>query len=111
MSECPGRGATVPRTTLWRSAAAAFLACACIAAMPTGSRAAETLRVGKAGREAFSFVPADIGQRTGIFTKHGLALEIASFGGDARVQQAMAAHGIGVVRDSAPGVASLRKGS
>ena len=38
---------------------------------------AETLRVGKAGREAFSFVPADVGAQTGIFKKHGLDLEIA----------------------------------
>ena len=38
--------------------------------------AAETLRVGKAGRDAFSFVPADIGARTGIFRQHGLDIEI-----------------------------------
>jgi hypothetical protein len=28
---------------------------------------AETLRVGKAGRTAFSFVPTDVGTETGIF--------------------------------------------
>jgi ABC-type nitrate/sulfonate/bicarbonate transport system substrate-binding protein len=56
--------------------------------------AAETLRVGKAGRDAFSFVPADIGARTGIFRQHGVDIEISSFGGDARLQQAMAADGI-----------------
>ena len=50
----------------------------------TASASAETLRVGKAGREAFSFVPADVGARTGIFKKHGLDIEISSFGGDAR---------------------------
>ena len=33
---------------------------------------ADTLRVGKAGRDAFSFVPADVGVQTGIFKKHGL---------------------------------------
>src|SRR5215468_3221711 len=37
---------------------------------------AETLRVGKAGREAFSFVPADVGDRDGLFKKHNLDLEI-----------------------------------
>jgi NitT/TauT family transport system substrate-binding protein len=73
--------------------------------------AAERLRVGKAGREAFSFVPADIGQRTGLFRKRGLDLEIASFGGDARIQQAMAADGIDIALGSGPGLAFIVKGS
>ena len=72
---------------------------------------AETLRVGKAGREAFSFVPADIGARTGIFKKHNLDLEISSFGGDARIQQAMAADSIDVALGSGPGLAFIVKGS
>jgi NitT/TauT family transport system substrate-binding protein len=73
--------------------------------------AAETLRVGKAGREAFSFVPADIGARTGIFKKHGIEVEISSFGGDARVQQAMAADGIDIGLGSGPGLAFIAKGA
>jgi ABC-type nitrate/sulfonate/bicarbonate transport system substrate-binding protein len=72
---------------------------------------AETLRVGKAGREAFSFVPADISARTSIFGRHGLDLEISSFGGDARLQQAMAADGIDVALGSGPGLAFIVKGS
>jgi hypothetical protein len=44
------------------------------------SASADTLRVGKAGRDAFSFVPADIGARTGIFRRHGVDIEISSFG-------------------------------
>ena len=73
--------------------------------------AAETLRVGKAGREAFSFVPVDVGAQVGIFKKHGLELEISSFGGDARIQQAMAADGIDVALGSGPGLAFIVKGS
>jgi NitT/TauT family transport system substrate-binding protein len=73
--------------------------------------AAETLRVGKAGREAFSFVPADVGQRAGLFRKHGVDLEIASFGGDARIQQAMAADGIDIGLGSGPGLAFIVKGA
>ena len=69
------------------------------------------LRVGKAGREAFSFVPVDVGSQTGIFKKHGLDLEISSFGGDARIQQAMAADGIDVALGSGPGLAFIVKGS
>jgi NitT/TauT family transport system substrate-binding protein len=79
-----------------------------IAATPAS---ADTLRVGKAGREAFSFVPADIGARTGIFKRNGIDIEISSFGGDARIQQAMAADGIDVALGSGPGLAFIVKGS
>ena len=75
------------------------------------SASAETLRVGKAGREAFSFVPVDIGVRTGIFKRHGLDVEIANFGGDAKLQQAMAADGIDIALGSGPGLAFIVKGS
>jgi ABC-type nitrate/sulfonate/bicarbonate transport system substrate-binding protein len=73
--------------------------------------AAETVRVGKAGRDAFSFAPADIGAQLGLFKKHGIDVEISSFGGDARVQQAMAADGIDIGLGSGPGLAFIVKGS
>src|SRR5437764_8216103 len=79
--------------------------------LAAGAASAETLRVGKAGRDAFSFVPADVGQRIGLFRKHGLDLEIASFGGDARIQQAMAADGIDIGLGSGPGLAFIVKGA
>jgi NitT/TauT family transport system substrate-binding protein len=71
----------------------------------------ESLRVGKAGREAFSFVPLDIGVRTGIFKRHGLDVEISNFGGDAKLQQAMAADGVDISLGSGPGLAFIVKGS
>jgi NitT/TauT family transport system substrate-binding protein len=80
-----------------------------LTAAPTAT--AEALRIGKAGREAFSFVPADVGQRTGIFKQHGIETEISSFGGDARLQQAMAADGIDVGLGSGPGLAFIVKGA
>jgi len=89
----------------------AAVAAALSLSFTTTSTSAETLRVGKAGREAFSFVPADVGQRTGIFKKHGLDIEISSFGGDARLQQAMAADGIDIALGSGPGLAFIVKGS
>jgi ABC-type nitrate/sulfonate/bicarbonate transport system substrate-binding protein len=79
--------------------------------IPPPAWSTETLRVGKAGREAFAFVPSDIGVRTGIFRKHGIDLEISSFGGDARVQQAMTADGIDIGLGSGPGLAFLVKES
>jgi ABC-type nitrate/sulfonate/bicarbonate transport system substrate-binding protein len=80
-------------------------------ALAATSAAAETLRVGKAGREAFSFVPLDVGVRTGFFKQHGLDIEIANFGGDAKLQQAMAADGIDIALGSGPGLAFIVKGS
>jgi len=77
-------------------------------AAPVG---AETLRVGKAGRDAFSFVPVDVGVRSGIFKANGLDIEVSAFGGDARVQQAMAADGIDIGLGSGPGLAFIAKGS
>src|SRR5262249_48891407 len=54
---------------------------------------------------------ADIGQKVGIFKKHGLDLEISSLAGDAKVQQAMAADGIDIGLGSGPGLAFIVKGS
>jgi len=84
---------------------------ALVAALMTAPASADTLRVGKAGRDAFSFVPADVGQRTGIFMQHGVEIEISSFGGDARLQQAMAADGIDIGLGSGPGLAFIVKGA
>jgi ABC-type nitrate/sulfonate/bicarbonate transport system substrate-binding protein len=88
-------------------------ALAVVAAMTAASSsgAAETLRVGKAGREAFSFVPADVGAEAGIFKKHGLDLEISSFGGEAKLQQGMAADSVDIGLSSGPGLAFIVKGS
>jgi len=79
--------------------------------LTSDAASAETLRVGKAAREAFSFVPADVGERTGIFKRHGVEIEISNFGGDARLQQAMAADGIDIALGSGPGLAFIVKGS
>ena len=95
----------------WHQLGALLVASAVVLAGAIASAAADTLRVGKAGREAFSFVPADVGARAGIFKKHGVEIEISSFGGDARLQQAMAADGIDIGLGSGPGLAFIVKGS
>jgi ABC-type nitrate/sulfonate/bicarbonate transport system substrate-binding protein len=84
---------------------------AAMTAAPSSPSAAETLRVGKAGREAFSFVPVDVGAQVGIFKKHGLDLEISSFGGEAKLQQGMAADSVDIGLSSGPGLAFIVKGS
>jgi ABC-type nitrate/sulfonate/bicarbonate transport system substrate-binding protein len=117
-----GRGASRPRRvgqakpTINREAkpmiqALRIFTCLMGAALAASAASAETLRVGKAGAAAFSFVPADVGAHSGIFKKHRLDLEISSFGGDAKVQQAMAADSIDIGLGSGPGLAFLVKGS
>jgi NitT/TauT family transport system substrate-binding protein len=94
-----------------RGALAAFAALAAVAFTVQAPAGAETLRVGKAGRTAFSFVPIDVGVQVGIFKKNGLDIQAASFGGDAKVQQAMAADSIDIGLGSGPGLAFIVKGS
>src|SRR5580692_10819824 len=89
-----------------------FVAAAAIGLMTASAvSAAELIRVGNAGRESFSFTPANIGKEVGIFAKHGLDLEIAGFGGDAKLQQAMAANAVDIGLGSGPGLAFIVKGS
>jgi ABC-type nitrate/sulfonate/bicarbonate transport system substrate-binding protein len=93
-------------------AALRFLAVAAIGFfLHSAASANELLRVGNAGRESFSFTPANIGQATGIFAKHGLDIEIAGFGGDAKLQQAMAADAVDIGLGSGPGMAFIAKGA
>jgi ABC-type nitrate/sulfonate/bicarbonate transport system substrate-binding protein len=103
--ECRGREdgmRTMPR----------FLAAVTIGlALQSAASAAELLHIGNAGRESFSFTPANIGRETGIFQKHGIDLDIAGFGGDAKLQQAMAAGAADIGLGSGPGMAFIAKGA
>jgi ABC-type nitrate/sulfonate/bicarbonate transport system substrate-binding protein len=89
----------------------AALAAALVVAIPVLASAAETLRVGKAVPEAFSFVPLDIGIRQGIFAKYGIEIESSAFAGDARMQQAMASDSLDIALGSGPAMAFIVKGS
>jgi NitT/TauT family transport system substrate-binding protein len=95
---------------VWRVMFAIAALAASALAVPASARA-NTLRVGKAGRTAFSFVPVEVGVQTGIFNNNGLDLDVSSFGGDAKVQQAMAADSIDIGLGSGPGLAFIAKGS
>jgi ABC-type nitrate/sulfonate/bicarbonate transport system substrate-binding protein len=79
--------------------------------LPCAPAAAETLRVGKAVAEAFSFVPLDIGMRKGFFAKQGLDIEAIAFTGDARMQQAMASDSLDIALGSGPAMAFIVKGA
>ncbi|HLH91532.1 MAG TPA: ABC transporter substrate-binding protein [Xanthobacteraceae bacterium] len=85
------------------------LAVAIVLAAPAG--AAEKLRVGKAQAQQFAFVPLDVGVAAGIFHKHGLDIEIANFGGDAKLLQALAAGSIDMALGGGPTIAFVAKGT
>ena len=80
-------------------------------ALSAPASAAEKMRVGKAVPEAFSFVPPDVGMRSGIFQKNNVELEITAFAGDARMQQAAAADSIDILLGSGPAMAFIAKGA
>lgn len=96
-----------------RTIVACALTMALIVANGLASRADlfETVRVGKAVPEAFSFVPLDVGAKEGIFQKYGVAVESIAFAGDAKLQQAMVADGVDIGLGSGPGMAFIVKGS
>src|SRR5215469_8730934 len=89
------------------------IACVTLAlATFAGSAGAETkLRVGKAQAQQFAFVPVHVGVETGIFKKHGLDIEIANFGGDAKLLQALTADGIDIALGGGPTLAFVQKGT
>jgi NitT/TauT family transport system substrate-binding protein len=69
------------------------------------------LRVGKGFPSLFQFTPLDVGVQEGIFKKHGVDVEISSFAGDAKLQQAFAAGAVDLGIGSGPGLAFIAKGS
>jgi NitT/TauT family transport system substrate-binding protein len=75
------------------------------------AHANELVRVGKAQGIAWTFLPVDIGVAQGLFAKQGLDVEISSLGGDAKVQQALAARSIDFGLGSGPGMAFAVKGA
>ena len=86
----------MPMNPLLRSFIAALLLLTSALLFVPGARAADTLRVGKAVPEAFSFVPLDIGMRKGFFANNGLDIDSIAFTGDARMQQAMASDSLDI---------------
>ena len=92
--------------TIARAASAAVLLLGL--AIPAG--AAETLRIGKAQAEPIDFTPPEIGLARGFFQKRGLDLEIVTFAGAAKQQQALAADAVDIGLGGGPEMASIAKG-
>jgi NitT/TauT family transport system substrate-binding protein len=105
MSKCFSKNSLL-RPALLLSLIAAHLSLAA-----TNAGAQETLRVGRAIANSWSFVPLDVGMAAGIFAKHGLSIESVSFTGSARLQQGMAAQSIDIGLSSGPELAMVAKGA
>src|SRR5262245_21534918 len=78
------------------------LALACAPA----ARADTKVRVGQPQAGTFQFVPLQVGIEAGIFKKPGVDIEVSSFSGGPRVQQAIAADSIDIGLGSAPSLPS-----
>jgi NitT/TauT family transport system substrate-binding protein len=91
--------------------AAAALALLAVLLISTAAQAQTTIRVGKAQAQTFAFIPADVGVATGLFKKRGLDLEIANFGGDARLLQALTADAVDIALGGGPTLAFVAKGA
>jgi len=93
-----------------RVLAAALTAIGIVAAAAPAS-ALEKLRAGKAIALPFDFTPLDIGMAKGFFQRHGIELEISSFAGSAKLQQALAADALDIGLGSGPELAFVAKGA
>jgi NitT/TauT family transport system substrate-binding protein len=68
-----------------------FAAALLLASTARDAAGAETVRVGKSSDISFTFVPVDVGIHEKFFQKAGIEVEVASFGGSAKLQQALVA--------------------
>jgi len=93
--------------SIWRTAAAlsAALVLASVAEAQT------RVRVGQPQAGTFQFVPLQVGIEAGIFKRHGIDVEVSSFSGGPRVQQAIAADSIDIGLGSGPELALAAKGA
>jgi len=75
------------------------------------ARADDTVTVGKADAASTSFLPVHVGDQTGIFKKHGLALKISDFTGGSKLSQAIVAGSIDIGLGAGTELAFVAKGA
>jgi ABC-type nitrate/sulfonate/bicarbonate transport system substrate-binding protein len=89
---------------------AALASAAALTVAASASSAATTLIIGKAAPNADAIIPVNVGDKLGIFTKHGLELKIVDFTGGSKMSQAMAAGGIDIGDGAGTEMALVAKG-
>lgn len=75
------------------------------------TQAATVLNVGKADANASAIVPVNVGEKLGLFAKHGLDVKIATFTGGSKLVQGMAAGSIDIGVAAGPIMALEAKGA
>ena len=88
---------------------APLFAAALLAALP--ARAADTVRVAKAVGSQFVYAPLDVGIELGLFAKYGIAVELSTMTGEARLQQGLIAASVDVGLAGNSGAALSAKGA
>ena len=73
--------------------------------------ATTSLNVGKADANASPILPVNVGDKLGIFAKHGLALKIADFTGGSKLTQAMTGGSIDIGVGAGTEMAFVAKGA
>jgi len=72
---------------------------------------AERLLVGKPDAKGFNFSPLEVGIRTGICERQGLAIETVTLAGGAKLHQAMTAGSLDIGLGSGPDLAFIAQGA
>lgn len=73
--------------------------------------ALDVVHTGKAEALGWTFLPVDIGIKESLFAKEGLSVDVTSFGGDQKMQIAMASGSIDFGLGGGPAMAFVVKGS
>ena len=89
------------------AAVAAFLAMA----VSVPAFAQTTLIVGKANPTSDAIIPVNVGDKLGIFKKHGLDLKIVDFGGGSKMVQGLTAGAIDIGDGAGTEMAFVAKGA
>jgi NitT/TauT family transport system substrate-binding protein len=100
----------MPAKLLRASCAAAFVIVLASACLPSIASAETTLTVGKAAPNADPVIPVNVGEKLGIFKKHGLDLKIIDFTGGSKMSTAMAANSIDIGDGAGTEMALVAKG-
>jgi NitT/TauT family transport system substrate-binding protein len=88
-----------------------WIATAIVCTLAHPSLAQMKVRVGQPQAGTFQFVPLQVASEAGVFKRHGIDVDVVSFGGGPRVQQALAAGSIDVGIGSGPELAFVAKGA
>ena len=89
---------------------AAMVALLSIAGASGNARAADKLVVAKAISTAWTFVAMDVGEEIGIWSKYGIAPEVISMGGGAKLAQALTSGSIDIGLSGGPVLGFMAKG-